>query len=73
MTTWTLWIGAVLVVGGSATQITHQAGAARALWLAVLVFAAAAALAVTTSESSLPLLLTGDRDRGDLRIGRGHQ
>ncbi len=58
MTTWTLWLGALLVVGGSAAQIKHQAVAARALWLfAVLAFAAAAVGAVTAKEVSLPLLL----------------
>ncbi|MDV7246374.1 MULTISPECIES: hypothetical protein [Rhodococcus] len=58
MTTWTLWLGALLVVGGSAAQIKRQAVAARALWLfAVLVFAAAAVGAVTAAEVSLPLLL----------------
>ncbi|QTJ71436.1 hypothetical protein HYG77_39125 (plasmid) [Rhodococcus sp. ZPP] len=58
MTTWTLWLGALLVVGGSAAQIKHQPGSARALWvLAVLAFAAAAVGAVTASEVSLPLLL----------------
>ncbi|MDT2009479.1 hypothetical protein FXW78_46855 [Rhodococcus opacus] len=58
MTTWTLWLGALLVVGGSAAQITHRAGAARILWLlAVLAFAAAAASVVTAAEFSLPLLL----------------
>jgi hypothetical protein len=58
MTTWTLWLGALLVVGGSAAQIKHQAVAARALWLfAVLAFAAAAVGAVTATEVSLPLLL----------------
>ncbi|UDH01662.1 hypothetical protein [Rhodococcus opacus] len=59
MTSWTLWIGALLVVGGSAAQIKYQAVAARALWvLAVLAFLATAVRAVTTSELSLPLLLT---------------
>ncbi|WP_016880407.1 MULTISPECIES: hypothetical protein [Rhodococcus] len=59
MPIWTLWLGAVLVVAGSAAQITHRALAARALWLlAVLAFAAAAVGAVTASEFSLPLLLT---------------
>ena len=58
MTTWTLWIGALLVVGGSAAQLTRQVVAARALWmLAVLAFVATAASAVFTSEFSLPLLL----------------
>ncbi|UOT08438.1 hypothetical protein MPY17_39940 (plasmid) [Rhodococcus opacus] len=58
MTTWTLWIGALLVGGGSAAQLRHQAVAARALWgLAVLAFVATAASAVFTSEFSLPLLL----------------
>ncbi|ANS32617.1 putative membrane protein (plasmid) [Rhodococcus opacus] len=61
MTTWTLWLGALLVVGGSAALFKHQAVAARALWvlavLAVLAFAAAAVGAVTASEVSLPLLL----------------
>ncbi|MFD7008074.1 hypothetical protein [Rhodococcus jostii] len=58
MTTWTLWIGAVLVVGGSAAHLTRQAVAARALWvLAVLGFVVTAASAVLTSEFSLPLLL----------------
>ncbi|QSE86557.1 hypothetical protein [Rhodococcus koreensis] len=33
MTTWTLWLGARLVVGGSTAQIKHQAGVARALWV----------------------------------------
>ncbi|MFD9667180.1 hypothetical protein ACFWAY_37185 [Rhodococcus sp. NPDC059968] len=58
MTTWTLWIGALLVVGGSAAHLKDQAAAARALWaLAVLAFVATAASAVFTSEFSLPLLL----------------
>ncbi|WAM19713.1 hypothetical protein [Rhodococcus sp. JS3073] len=59
MTTWTLWIGALLVVGGSAAQLAHQAAAARALWvLAVLTFVATTVGAVTTSELSLPLVIT---------------
>jgi hypothetical protein len=42
-TTWTLWIGALLVVSGAAAQLKHQAVAARALWvLAVLAFVATA-------------------------------
>ena len=58
MTTWTLWIGALLVVGGSLAQLKHQTAAARALWVfAVLAFAITAAAAVTTAEVSLPLLL----------------
>ena len=58
MPIWTLWLGAVLVVAGSAAQITHRASAARALWLlAVSAFAAAAVWAVIASEFSLPLLL----------------
>ncbi|RYF40732.1 MAG: hypothetical protein EOO27_47285 [Comamonadaceae bacterium] len=58
MTTWTLWLGALLVVGGSAALLKDQAVAARAPWvLAVLAFAAAAVGAVTASEVSLPLLL----------------
>ena len=58
MTTWTLWIGALLVVGGSAAQLNHQAVAARALWvLAVLAFMATAASAVTATMISLSLLL----------------
>ncbi|MGW4337702.1 hypothetical protein ACWEK5_33550 [Rhodococcus koreensis] len=58
MTTWTLWLGALLVVGGSASLITHRDGAARALWLlAVLAFAAAAASVATAAEISLPLVL----------------
>ena len=58
MTTWTLWIGAVLVVGGSAAHLTRQAVAARALWvLAVLAFVATVVGAVIVSEVSLPLLL----------------
>jgi len=52
MTTWTLWLGALLVVGGSAALLKDQAVAARALWvLAVLAFAAAASPRVTPSES----------------------
>ncbi|MFD7010689.1 hypothetical protein [Rhodococcus jostii] len=59
MTTWTLWIGALLVVGGSTAQLKHQAAAARVLWvLAVLAFVVTAASAVAASEVSLPLLLT---------------
>ncbi|WP_370185279.1 hypothetical protein [Rhodococcus wratislaviensis] len=59
MTTWTLWLGALLVVGGSTAQIKHQAGVARALWvLAVLAFVATAVGAIAASEISLPLLLT---------------
>ncbi|MDH6291958.1 hypothetical protein [Rhodococcus opacus] len=59
MTTWTLWIGALLVVGGSVAQLKHQAAAARALWvLAVLTFVATTVGAVTTSEVSLPLVIT---------------
>jgi hypothetical protein len=55
---WILWLGAALVVAGSAAQITHRASAARALWLfAVLAFAAAAVGVVTAAELSLPLLL----------------
>ncbi|MFF2113605.1 hypothetical protein [Rhodococcus koreensis] len=58
MTTWTLWIGALLVVGGSAAHLKRQVVAARALWvLAVLAFVVTAASAVFTSEVSLPLLL----------------
>ncbi|PQP13936.1 hypothetical protein [Rhodococcus opacus] len=58
MTTWTLWLGALLVVVGSTAQIKHQTGAARALWvLAVLAFVATAVGAITASELSLPLLL----------------
>ncbi|MFE7421825.1 hypothetical protein [Rhodococcus sp. NPDC057529] len=58
MTTWTLWIGALLVVGGSVAQLIHQAAAARALWvLAVLAFVATAVGAVIVSGLSLPLLL----------------
>ncbi|MGW4335198.1 hypothetical protein ACWEK5_20580 [Rhodococcus koreensis] len=58
MTTWTLWIGALLVVGGSAAQLTRNAVAARVLWvLAGLAFVASAASAAFTSEFSLPLLL----------------
>ncbi|MFC9361281.1 hypothetical protein ACFTZB_32470 [Rhodococcus sp. NPDC057014] len=58
MTTWPLWIGALLVVGGSAAQLTHQTAAARALWvLAVLAFVTTAVGAVIVSELSLPLLL----------------
>ena len=57
MPTWILWLGAALVVAGSAAQITHRASAARALWLlAVLAFATAAVGAA--AELSLPLLLT---------------
>ena len=59
MTTWTLWLGALLVVGGSTAQLKHQAGVARALWvLAVLAFVATALGAMSASEISLPLLLT---------------
>ncbi|EID79005.1 MULTISPECIES: hypothetical protein [Rhodococcus] len=59
MTTWTLWLGALLVVGGSTAQIKHQTGAARALWvLAVLAFVATAVGAITASQLSLSLLLT---------------
>ncbi|QSE86105.1 hypothetical protein [Rhodococcus koreensis] len=58
MTTWTLWIGALLVVGGSAAQLTHHTGAARALWvLAVLAFMTTTVGAVTAAEFSLPLVL----------------
>ncbi|MDV6244832.1 hypothetical protein [Rhodococcus opacus] len=58
MTTWTLWIGALLVVGGSAAQLTHRTAAARALWmLAVLAFMATTVGAVTAAEFSLPLVL----------------
>ncbi|RZI53531.1 MAG: hypothetical protein EOP16_02325 [Pseudonocardia sp.] len=58
MTTWTLWIGALLVVGGSAAQLTHRTGAARVLWvLAVLAFMATTVGAVTAAEFSLPLVL----------------
>ncbi|MGV9870860.1 hypothetical protein [Rhodococcus koreensis] len=59
MTTWTLWIGAVLVVGGSVALIQHRAGAARALWLlAVLAFAAAVIGVLTARVISVSLLLT---------------
>jgi hypothetical protein len=59
MTTWTLWIGALLVVGGSAAQLKHQAAAARALWvLAVLAFVTTAASAMTATTVSLPLVIT---------------
>ncbi|PBC47141.1 hypothetical protein [Rhodococcus sp. ACPA1] len=58
MTTWTLWIGALLVVGGSAAQLTHHTAAARALWvLAVPAFMATTVGAVTAAEFSLPLVL----------------
>ncbi|QYA99871.1 hypothetical protein I1A62_01530 (plasmid) [Rhodococcus sp. USK10] len=58
MTTWTLWIGALLVVGGSAAQLTRRVVAARALWvLGVLAFVVTAASAAFTSEVPLPLLL----------------
>ncbi len=58
MTTWTLWLGALLVVGGSTAQLTHRSGAARAPWvLAVLAFAATIVGAVTASEISLSLVL----------------
>lgn len=58
MTTWTLWIGALLAVGGSAAQLAHHTAAARALWvLAVLAFIATTVGAVTAAEFSLPLVL----------------
>jgi uncharacterized protein (DUF58 family) len=58
MTTWTLWIGALLVVGGSAAQLTHRTAVARVLWvLAVLAFMATTVGAVTAAEFSLPLVL----------------
>ncbi|RYE38953.1 MAG: hypothetical protein EOP24_45650 [Hyphomicrobiales bacterium] len=55
MTTWTLWIGALLVVGGSAAQLTHRTAVARVLW--VLAFMATTVGAVTAAEFSLPLVL----------------
>ncbi|WP_016881783.1 MULTISPECIES: hypothetical protein [unclassified Rhodococcus (in: high G+C Gram-positive bacteria)] len=59
MTTWTLWIGALLVVGGSVAQLAHQVVVARALWvLAVLAFVATAALVMTMSELLVPLGIT---------------
>ncbi|MGW5147303.1 hypothetical protein [Rhodococcus koreensis] len=62
MTTWILWLGALLVVGGSTVQLTHRSGVARVLWvlavLAVLAFAATTVGAMTASEISLPLALT---------------
>ncbi|GCE37818.1 hypothetical protein Rhow_000664 [Rhodococcus wratislaviensis] len=59
MTTWTLWIGALLVVGGSAAHLKHQAVAARGLWvLAVLAFVTTAASAMTATTVSLPLVIT---------------
>ncbi|PQP16398.1 hypothetical protein [Rhodococcus opacus] len=58
MTTWTIWIGALLVVGGSAAQLTHRTAAARAFWvLAVLAFMATTVGAVTATTFSLPLVL----------------
>ena len=58
MTTWALWIGALLVVGGSAAQLTHRTAVARALWvLAVLAFMATTVGAVTATTFSLPPLL----------------
>ncbi|MFC9557727.1 hypothetical protein ACFTWF_43745 [Rhodococcus sp. NPDC056960] len=57
MTTWTLWLGAVLVVGGSVAHIKHQTVAARVLWaLAVLAFVVTGVGAV--AEMSLPLAVT---------------
>ncbi|MGV9866115.1 hypothetical protein [Rhodococcus koreensis] len=58
MTTLTLWLGALLVVGGSTAQLTHRSGAARALWvLAVLAFVATIVGAMTASQISLRLAL----------------
>lgn len=58
MTTWTLWIGALLVVGGSTALLTRRTVAARLLWLlATLAFAAALVAAVTADVISVPLVL----------------
>ncbi|MFD7009584.1 hypothetical protein [Rhodococcus jostii] len=55
MTTWTLWIGAVLVVGGSAAQLSRQAVAARVVWvLAVLAFVVTAASAAFGAVRAWP-------------------
>ena len=58
MPTWTrpLWLGALLVVGGSVVQIRHAVVVARALWvLAALTFVGTVVGAVTAAESSLPV------------------
>jgi NADH:ubiquinone oxidoreductase subunit 6 (subunit J) len=58
MTTWTLWIGALLVLTGSAALLTRRTGAARLLWLlATLAFAAAFVGVVTADMISVPLVL----------------
>lgn len=57
MTLWPLWIGAMLVVGGSAAAITHHLGAARALWLlAVFVFVTTLAAVVADRDTVVPML-----------------